>query len=135
MVAQSSITLNSSTFSCSGELVAEYRVKKSGKKWQTVRESINDLKLTLSKGDVLNYMRVYPENAEAKTYLYDRYGNMVQFVGEDNVSTYFEYNPLGQLIQTRNDDGVSFKSHHREFRNDDRDEIKWEKNNSSSSGN
>lgn len=135
MVAQSSITLTSSTFNCSGELVAEYRVKKSGKKWQTVRESINDLNLTLSNGDILNYLRVYPENAEAKTYLYDRYGNMIQFVGEDNVSTYFEYNPLGQLIQTRNDDGVSFKSHHKEFTNDDRDEIPWTQNNSSSSSN
>lgn len=135
MVAQSSITLNSSTFNCSGELVAEYRVKKSGKKWQTVRESINDLNLTLSNGDVLNYMRVYPENAEAKTYLYDRYGNMIQLVGEDNVSTYFEYNPLGQLIQARNDDGVSFKSHHKEFMNDDRNEIPWTQNNSSSSSN
>jgi hypothetical protein len=135
MVAKSAISLKSSTFNCSGELVAEYRVKKSGMNWQTVRENISNLNLSLKKGDVLNYLRVYPENAEAKTYLYDRYGNMIQVVGEDNVSTFYEYNPLGQLIQTRNDDGVSFKSHHREFTNDDRDEIPWTKNNSSSSGN
>ena len=50
---------------------------------------------------------------------------MIQFIGEDNVSIFYEYNPLGQLIQTRNDDGVSFKSHHREFTNDDRNEIPW----------
>ena len=135
MVAKSTVSISSSTFNCSGELVAEYRIKKSGMNWQTVRENINKLNLSLKKGDVLNYLRVYPENAEAKTYLYDRYGNMIQFIGEDNVSTFYEYNPLGQLIQTRNDDGVSFKSHHREFTNDDRDEIPWTKNNSSSSGN
>ena len=123
MVVQSTITLDSSSFNCSGELIVEYRVKKSGKKWQTVREKISDLSLKLDKDDVLNYLRVYPENAEAKTYVYDKYGNIIQIVDENNLSTYYEYNPLGQLVQTRNDDGVSFKSHHREFRNDDRNEI------------
>ena len=135
MVAQSTITLNSSSFNCSGELIVEYRVKKSGKKWQTEREKLSNLSLKLNKGDILNYLRVYPDNAEAKTYVYDKYGNIIQIVAEDNLSTYYEYNPLGQLIQARNDDGVSFKSHHREFTNDDRDEIPWTQNKSSSSSN
>lgn len=135
MVAQSTITLKASSFNCSGELVVEYRVKKSGKKWQTKREKLSDMTLTLNKGEILNYLRVYPDNAEAKTYLYDVYGNILQIVDTDNLSTYYEYNPLGQLIQTRNDDGVSFKSHHREFMNDNRNEIPWTHNNSSSSSN
>ena len=89
----------------------------------------------------MNYLRIYPENAEAKTFIYDRYGNIIQIVAEDNTSTFYEYNPLGQLIQSRNDDGVSFKSHHREFTNDGRSEIPWSESvissstSSSSSGN
>ncbi len=98
---------------------------KVGQKWQTVRENLKGLHLNLNKGDVLNYLRIYPDNAEAKTFIYDNYGNMIQSVAEDNTSTFYEYDSFGKLIQTRNDDGVSFKSHHREFTNDDRNEIRW----------
>lgn len=125
MKVNSSISLTCAIFSCDNTLVAEYRYKKYGQTWKTVREDVSKMNLSLNKGAVLNYLRIYPKNAEAKTYLYDRYGNMIQLVGEDNISIFYEYNPLGQLIQSRNDDGVSFKSHHREFTNDDRDEIPW----------
>lgn len=143
MVVQSSINLSKSIVENGDELVAEYRYKKAGQTWQTKRENVNELNLSLSSGDALNYLRIYPENAEAKTYIYDRYGNIIQIVAEDNTSTFYEYNPLGQLIQSRNDDGVSFKSHHREFTNDDRNEIPWSESvissssstSSSSSGN
>ena len=137
LVAQSSITLICSVFKCDKGLVAEYRFKKDGQKWETVRENVKEMNLTLNSDDILNYLRIYPENAEAKTFIYDRYGNIIQIVAEDNTSTFYEYNPLGQLIQSRNDDGVSFKSHHREFTNDDRNEIKWENSvmSSSSKGN
>lgn len=137
MIVQSSVTLSRSIVEDDHDLIVEYRYKKYGETWQTKRESVNELNLSLSSGDVLNYLRIYPENAEAKTFIYDRYGNIIQIVAEDNTSTFYEYNPLGQLIQTRNDDGVSFKSHHREFTNDDRNEIKWENSvmSSSSKGN
>lgn len=135
MTVLSSIHLSCSIFHCGDTtLVAEYRVKKFGQNWQTERKNISEMNLTLSNGDILNYLRIYPENAEAKTYIYDRYGNIIQIVNEDNLSTYYEYNPLGQLIQTRNDDGVTFKSHHREFVNDNKNEIPWTENKSSSSG-
>lgn len=135
MVAKSSITLTCNKFVCDTTLVAEYRMRKHGQKWVTERKRVNDLHLTLSSGEILNYIRIYPENAEAKSYVYDRYGNIIQIIAEDNSSTFYEYNPFGRLIQTRNDDGVSFKSHHREFRNDDRDEIPWAETISSSNGN
>lgn len=125
LIVQSSTVLSCSVFDCDNNLVAEYRYKKSGQIWQTERKNVNEMNLSLSRGDALNYLRIYPENAEAKTYIYDRYGNIIQIVAEDNTSTFYEYNPLGQLIQSRNDDGVSFKSHHREFTNDDRNEISW----------
>ncbi len=137
MTVLSSIHLSCSIFHCGDNtLVAEYRVKKFGQNWQTERKNISEMDLTLSNGDILNYLRIYPENAEAKTYIYDRYGNIIQIVNEDNLSTYYEYNPLGQLIQTRNDDGVTFKSHHREFVNDNKNEIPWSESvySSSSSG-
>ena len=137
MIVLSSINLSKSIVENGDELVAEYRYKKAGQTWQTKRENVNELNLSLSSGDVLNYLRIYPKKAEAKTYIYDLYGNIIQIVAEDNTSTFFEYNPLGQLIQSRNDDGVSFKSHHREFTNDDRNEIPWTESviSSSSSGN
>jgi len=108
--------------------VAEYRIKRASTgKWETLRQqpatNLTSFALTLNNGDVLNYLRVYPGDAEAKTYLYDSYGNLVQVVAEDNTSTYYEYDPLGKLLQVRDDDGVSFKSHWREFMNDDRDTI------------
>jgi len=125
MIVQSSMHLTCSVFDCDSNLVAEYRVKKKGESWFTERINVKDLKLNLSKGDILNYLRIYPKKAQAKTFIYDRYANIVQIVGEDNTSTYYEYDPFGKLIQTRNDDGVGFKSHHREFMNDDRNEIPW----------
>jgi YD repeat-containing protein len=73
----------------------------------------------LNPGEKMNYFRVYPENAEAKTFVYDVNGNMVQTIAEDNTSTYYEYDPFGKLVQSRNDDGVSFKSHHREYMNNE----------------
>lgn len=135
MVAKSSITLTCNTFICDTALIAEYRYRKHGQKWVTDRKKISDLHLTLNSGEILNYIRIYPENAEAKSYVYDRYGNIIQIIAEDNTSTYYEYNPFGKLIQTRDDDGVSFKSHHREFRNDSKNEIPWTETVSPSSGN
>ena len=137
MAVQSSIVLSCSVFDCDNGLVAEYRFKRYGEKWNTVRENVKNMNLNLKRGDVLNYLRIYPENAEAKTFIYDRYGNLIQIVSENNLSAFYEYNPFGQLIQSRNDDGVSFKSHHREFTNDDRGEVPWNESVilSSSSGN
>jgi len=105
--------------------IAEYRWKHNGE-WSTERDAFvasGDFRITLSSGDVLNYLRVYPDAAQAKTYVYDVYGDLVQTVAEDNTSTYYEYDPFGQLAQIRDDDGVSYKSHHREFRNDSLDVV------------
>jgi YD repeat-containing protein len=76
-------------------------------------------KLTLSRtGNAeLRYLRAYPEAAEAKTFLYDRYGSVAQIVDEHNNSTYFEYDALGNLQQVRDHDGLALQSHHREWMN------------------
>ena len=108
----------------SGNIIKEYRMWSSTNGWKTDREFIaassgkNTVKLIIPAGGKLNYFRVYPEQAESKTFLYDKYGNLVQTVAEDNTSTFYEYDPLGNLVQSRNDDGVSFKAHHREYMND-----------------
>lgn len=124
---------NSSAFiSCvvssrSGNVVKEYRMWTQSKGWETKSEivplnnlvaTVLSVSLDLPAGAKLNYLRIYPETAQAKTYIYDVYGNMIQVVAEDNTSTYYEYDPLGKLVQSRNDDGVAFKSHHREWMND-----------------
>lgn len=101
------------------KLVIEYRIKENGKAWETQRKIIDsDKKFTIPARSMLNYFRVYPENAEGKSFIYDNYDNLIQIVAEDNTSTYYEYDPLGNLVQSRNDDGVSFKAHHREYMND-----------------
>lgn len=98
----------------------EYRFWTPSQGWITKREidSGKIISLNLEKKSLLNYFRVYPENAETKSYVYDSYGNMIQLVAEDNTSSFYEYNPLGQLVQIRNDDGLSFEAHHREYMND-----------------
>ena len=100
-------------------LIAEYTLRKSGRAWETVRDTVsgNPYVLTLYGGYLLSYLRIYPADAQSRTFVYDRYGNMVRFVSEDNVSTYYEYDPFGHLVQVRDDDGNSFKAHHREYRN------------------
>ncbi|SHH87908.1 hypothetical protein SAMN05720766_13216 [Fibrobacter sp. UWH9] len=104
-------------------LVVEYRAFINGS-WKRVRKKYSSNSLSsLTSGVILNYLRIYPTSAESKTFITDFYGNVVQIVAEDNLSTYYEYDPTGSLIQIRNDDGVSFKSHHREFRNDTLDNI------------
>ena len=103
----------------SKNMVMEYRYWASAKGWVTERKIVSPSKVELEIPDSikLNYFRVYPEGAEAKTFIYDKYGNIIQIVAEDNTSTYYEYDPLGFLVQSRNDDGVSFKAHHREYMN------------------
>lgn len=45
----------------------------------------------------VRYFRAYPEKAMANTFVYDGRGNMIQFVDENNVSSYFRYNDMGRL--------------------------------------
>lgn len=124
IVASSNLTIScslpSSSSSSNSTLVAEYR-EMIGGNWVTKREKLSGrtMSLTLSGGWRLNYLRIYPDNAESKTFIYDVYGNMIQSIAEDNTSTYYEYDTFGKLVQSRNDDGVSFKSHHREYMNSD----------------
>ena len=124
----------SNTLSChvkkgSGNFVKEFRMWKSKEGWITKREIVEISKDSTQNKDTtlllvvpakakLNYFRVYPEKAEAKSFIYDNYDNLIQIIAEDNTSTYYEYDPLGNLVQSRNDDGVSFKAHHREYMND-----------------
>ena len=120
------------TISCdvstgSGNIAMEYRMWTPADGWKTEREikSITNMvsttqtvSLDIPIGAKLNYFRVYPERSESKSFIYDRYDNLIQIIAEDNTSTYYEYDPLGRLVQSRNDDGLSFKAHHREYMND-----------------
>jgi YD repeat-containing protein len=93
-------------------------VKRKHGSWETVRDTnVTSFNWSLNSDDQLGYLRVYPQKAQAKTFVYDKYGNLVRIVSEENLSTYYEYNPFGHLVQMRDDDGVSFKVHHREYRN------------------
>ena len=112
-------------YSPDSPVVAEYALKTADGPWRVLRDTVasDTFELTLFLGSRLGYLRLYPADAEAKSFVYDRYGNLVRVVSEDNLSTYYEYDPLGHLVQVRDDDGNSFKVHHREYRNDNRDEI------------
>lgn len=123
IVANGSVII-SCTVACNSNndnIAIEYRQWKNATGWQTERGVIpcGSVSVKLNPGEKMNYFRVYPENAEAKTFVYDVNGNMVQTIAEDNTSTYYEYDPFGKLVQSRNDDGVSFKSHHREYMNNE----------------
>lgn len=120
IVANSNVTILCNV-THSSNFAVEYRKWENSKGWETKRDvkSSGEAKVALKSGEKLNYFRVYPENAEAKTFIYDINGNMVQTIAEDNTSTYYEYDPFGKLVQSRNDDGVSFKSHHREYMNNE----------------
>ena len=101
--------------------IVEYRTWSKGK-WFTAHEIYLGSSFTLSflQNDKLNYIRIYPETAEATTSIYNVYGNLIQFISEQNLSTYYTYDAFGRLTEIRNDDGITFKSHHREYRNDER---------------
>lgn len=100
-------------------LIAEYAMRKSGRPWEVHRDTVIGLpfEVTLYGGYLLSYLRIYPADAQARTFVYDRHGNLVRTVSEDNLSIYYEYDPFGHLVQVRDDDGNSFKVHHREYRN------------------
>lgn len=118
LLANEDVTITCTT-STTSKYAKEYRFWTQSLGWITKREIVfgKTISLNLKKKSLLNYFRVYPENAEAKSYVYDSYGNLTQIVAENNTSTFYEYNPLGQLVQIRNDDGVSFGVHHREYMN------------------
>lgn len=126
ITAKASTTISCSVTSLKPEtyFLSEYRYQKNGK-WLVKREllSVPVFNLSLSGDEKLNYLRIYPGDAEAKTYIYDLYSNLIQLISEDNTSTYFEYDSFGKLIQSRDDDGISYKAHHREYRNNSSDEI------------
>lgn len=126
ITAKASTTISCSITSLKPEtyFLSEYRYQKNGK-WLVKREllSVPVFNLSLSGNEKLNYLRIYPGDAEAKTYIYDLYSNLIQLISEDNTSTYFEYDSFGKLIQSRDDDGISYKAHHREYRNNSSDEI------------
>jgi len=65
----------------------------------------------------INYLRAYPEKAQAVTYTYDSRGNMVQKVDETSLSTYYEYDLFGKLIAIKNDDGQIISEGHKELVN------------------
>ena len=113
------VTLKWDSIPETSNIIMEYRIKENGKSWESRRDTMaSNKKFKITAGSKLNYFRVYPENAEAKSFIYDNYDNLIQIIAEDNTSTYYEYDPLGNLVQSRNDDGVSFKAHHREYMND-----------------
>ena len=120
-VAKRRMTISYSSSTMSLPLVAEYRMWTRRNGWTTKRENVpfgsTEQRLVVPRGGRLNYFRVYPEASQAKTFIYDKYGNMVQTVSEDNTSAYYEYDPLSGLVQVRNDDGIAFKAHHREWMN------------------
>jgi YD repeat-containing protein len=126
ITAKASTTISCSVTSLKPEtyFLSEYRYQKNGK-WLVKREllSVPVFNLSLSADEKLNYLRIYPGDAESKTYIYDLYSNLIQLISEDNTSTYFEYDSFGKLIQSRDDDGISYKAHHREYRNNSSDEI------------
>lgn len=124
LIANANVTISCTGLAADGNIAVEYRTWNKSTGWQTKRDVVSgaEASLELASGDKLNYFRVYPENAEAKSFIYDSYGNMVQTIAEDNTSTYYEYDPFGKLVQSRNDDGVSFKSHHREYMNSSNDD-------------
>lgn len=113
-----SIDEKSASCKADGNSVVEYRLCDDSNCETKREENLSGSFVLDISGKTLNYLRVYPKNAEAKTYIYDSYGRMIQSVSEDNLSSFYEYDGLGNLIQVRNDDGVSFKSHHREYMND-----------------
>ena len=126
IVGKSTILLKEDvTITCSvygeesnAQYVVEYSLMPKNESWNSTREVYErPFNLPLKAGDQLGYLRIYPKNAQAKTFVYDKYGNLVRIVSEENLSTYYEYNPFGHLVQMRDDDGVSFKVHHREYRN------------------
>lgn len=121
LMGDEQITISCDISTNLGNIAKEYRIWTPTEGWITRRE-IENMKPTVSLdvpvGAKINYFRVYPERAESKSFIYDRYDNLIQIVAEDNTSTYYEYDPLGHLVQSRNDDGVSFKSLHREYMND-----------------
>ncbi|MCF0216377.1 MAG: hypothetical protein HUK21_07885, partial [Fibrobacteraceae bacterium] len=120
--------LGPSSINCSlsdgQQYVAEYR-KLSNNGWKTYRENLDGARfsITLSSTDKLNYLRIYPVDAEAKSYIYDMYGMMIQYISEANLSTYYVYDSFGKLVESYNDDGMTFKSHHRELMNDNKNEV------------
>ena len=107
-----------------GKYIVEYR-QQTNSGWKSHRKELdgNQFNMTLKSNEKLNYLRIYPITAEAKTFIYDNYGMMIQLVSEDNLSSYYVYNAFGNLVEVYNDDGVSFKSHHREFMNDEKNNV------------
>jgi YD repeat-containing protein len=65
----------------------------------------------------IKYLRVYPDSAQAKTFVYDERGKLVQAVDETNLSTYYEYDLLGNLVTIKDDNGIAYSSQKREMTN------------------
>lgn len=83
-------------------------------------ESNNQFRLNCPESSLearISYLRVYPDNGESATYVYNDRGNLIQVVNENNLSTYFEYDLFGEVTGIKNDDGLMYSAHKREWTN------------------
>ncbi len=71
---------------------------------------------TISQGSKLDELRVYPQGSQMTTITYDVHSNLIKTVTDTNsVTSYYEYDDLGRLLQVRDDSGnilTEYKYHY-----------------------
>jgi YD repeat-containing protein len=82
----------------------------NGNNWMNMKRSYTN-NMTLSDGSAIDEVRVYPSDALMTTYTYDTLVGMTSTTDENNVTTYYEYDPFGRLKYIKDQNKNILKSY------------------------
>jgi YD repeat-containing protein len=61
--------------------------------------------MVLSEGDAIDDVRIYPADAQMKSYTYNPLIGVTSFIEEDSKMHIYDYDTFGRLWRVRNDKG------------------------------
>jgi YD repeat-containing protein len=86
-------------------------------KWNYISKTFTGTSMSLTEGTRIDNVRIYPSDAQMTTYTYDILNGMTSMADTNGRVEYYEYDPFGRLLLTRDSDGnitKAYKYHYRE---------------------
>jgi YD repeat-containing protein len=100
------------TFSTDQEYTISYWYKTGNQPWEYEEFNSSSGSESLSKGDKIDDVRIYPKNATMSTFTYDPLTWKVTAITDaNNVTTYYEYDDAGRLIKVIDEDDYILQSY------------------------
>lgn len=94
-----------------------YWKKSPGGKWELIVEPISSSRTLGVSGDLVDEVRLHPEEASMVTYAYDQFGNVTAVCDKNNKIIYTEYDEFNRVKLLRDTDGNIMEHNTYNFKN------------------